>query len=147
MRVERTVSRMRLIDADTLEREGWFLSRNRQVDSKTMVYEVKKPTEFPTIELEPCEDAISREAAIDAINRGLPGIFFRPVGEFLLHNVPSVTPQPKTGKWIPHKSVFGGLGEKVYTCDQCGYNIGFHAENFCPRCGADMRERREDETD
>lgn len=50
----------------------------------------------------------------------------------------------KTGKWIPHKSVFGGLGEKVYTCDQCGYNIGFHAENFCPRCGTDMRERRED---
>ena len=43
---------MRLIDADTLEREGWFLSRNRQVDSKTMVYEVKKPTEFPTIEPE-----------------------------------------------------------------------------------------------
>lgn len=106
MRVERTVSRMRLIDADTLEREGWFLSRNRQVDSKTMVYEVKKPTEFSFIE-----------------------------------------PERETGKWIPHKSVFGGLGEKVYTCDQCGYNIGFHAENFCPRCGADMRERREDETD
>ena len=42
----------RLIDADALEREGWSLSRNRQVDYKTMVYEVKKPTEFPTIEPE-----------------------------------------------------------------------------------------------
>ena len=48
-------------------------------------------------------------------------------------------PERKTGKWIPHKSIFGGLGEKVYTCNQCGYNIGFHTENFCPNCGADMR--------
>ena len=48
--------------------------------------------------------------------------------------------EPKTGKWIPHKSVFGGLGERVYTCDQCGYNIGFHVENFCPGCGSQMTE-------
>lgn len=46
----------------------------------------------------------------------------------------------KRGKWIPHKSIFGGLGERVYTCNQCGYNIGFHTENFCPSCGADMRK-------
>jgi len=38
-------------------------------------------------------------------------------------------------KWIPHKSVFGGLDERVYTCSKCGYNIGFHVENFCPNCG------------
>lgn len=38
-------------------------------------------------------DLIDRQAAIDAINRGLPGIFFRPVGEFLLHNVPSAYPE------------------------------------------------------
>ena len=53
----------------------------------------------------------------------------------------------KTGKWIPHKSVFGGLGEKVYTCNQCGYNIGFHTENFCPSCGADMREGQDERHD
>ena len=41
-----------LIDADALEREGWSLSRNRQVDEKTMVYEVKKPTNFPPVEPE-----------------------------------------------------------------------------------------------
>lgn len=43
------------------------------------------------------------------------------------------------GKWIPHKSKFGGPGEKVYTCNKCGYNIGFRQENYCPHCGADMR--------
>lgn len=143
----------RLIDADALEKEGWFLSRNRQVDSKTMVYEVKKPTEFPIIEPEQCEDAISRKAAIDALEQkphyydGKDCVEQNYDDRMTIMKLPSVTPQPKTGKWIPHKSVFGGLGEKVYTCDQCGYNIGFHAENFCPRCGADMREGREDETD
>lgn len=54
--------------------------------------------------------------------------------------MPTIEPERKTGKWIPHKSVFGGLGELVYTCDQCGYNIGFHKENFCPNCGARMQE-------
>ena len=42
------------------------------------------------------------------------------------------------GEWIPHRSIFGGLGEKVYTCNKCGYNIGFRQENFCSNCGAKM---------
>ena len=41
---------MRLIDADALERDGWTLQRTRQQDKETMVYEVKKPSDFPTIE-------------------------------------------------------------------------------------------------
>lgn len=40
----------RLIDADALEREGWSLCRTFQEDKDTMVYEVKKPSDFPTIE-------------------------------------------------------------------------------------------------
>lgn len=40
----------RLIDADALEREGWSLCRTFQKDECTMVYEVKKPSDFPTIE-------------------------------------------------------------------------------------------------
>jgi len=54
--------------------------------------------------------------------------------------------QPETatqnvGEWIPHRSVFGGLGEKVYTCDKCGYNIGFQQENYCPNCGVKMNNK------
>lgn len=41
---------MRLIDADALEREGWSLCRTFQKDKDTMVYEVKKPSDFLTIE-------------------------------------------------------------------------------------------------
>lgn len=62
-----------------------------------------------------------------------------------LKKLPSAQPERKKGEWIPHKSIFGGLGERVYTCDQCSYNIGFHTENFCPNCGADMREEGEQE--
>ena len=38
------------LDADALEREGWSLCRTFQKDKDTMVYEVKKPSDFPTIE-------------------------------------------------------------------------------------------------
>ena len=40
----------RMIDADALEREGWSMCRTFQKDRCTMVYEVKKPSDFPTIE-------------------------------------------------------------------------------------------------
>ena len=53
----------------------------------------------------------------------------------------SVT-QPKRGKWI--KTARWG---RVYYCNQCrnyldfdGVNAGRGNTNFCPNCGADMRE-------
>lgn len=60
--------------------------------------------------------------------------------ERVLKEQPSAQPQRMKGRWVPHKSVFGGLGERVYACERCEYNIGFHKVNFCPNCGADMRE-------
>ena len=41
---------MRLIDVDALESEGWLLCKTFQKDKSTMVHEVKKPSDFPTIE-------------------------------------------------------------------------------------------------
>ena len=90
---------------------------------------------------EPCEDAVSRNLVLSEVKSGMirtiDGENWKRVNDNVrdIKAMPSVTPQ-KTGKWIPHESVFGGPGEKVYTCDQCGYNIGFHVENFCPRCGS-----------
>ena len=43
------------------------------------------------------------------------------------------------GRWIPYNSKYGH-DEKVYLCDQCNNNVGFKKMNFCPNCGADMRE-------
>lgn len=39
---------MRLIDADILEREGWYLSRNYDVDSETRCFESKAIKKVPT---------------------------------------------------------------------------------------------------
>ena len=43
---------MRLIDADALENMGYELHRTYQQDANTMVYEVKKIADVPTIEVE-----------------------------------------------------------------------------------------------
>lgn len=61
------------------------------------------------------------------------------VTEFV-EDLPSVQPERIRGKWVNY-----GEGE---CCDQCGrypYDDGeFHIlgwrSNFCPHCGADMRE-------
>jgi DNA-directed RNA polymerase subunit RPC12/RpoP len=66
-----------------------------------------------------------------------------------LSEVPSVTPQPKTGHWI-------GIDEEPhedYECNRCGYvvstytaNIEPHTEyKYCPNCGAKMVEKQESE--
>lgn len=41
----------RYIDAEKLEKDGWSASRTYQQDVKTMVYETKKMTDFPTADV------------------------------------------------------------------------------------------------
>lgn len=53
------------------------------------------------------------------------------------------------GKWIgiPHKTVSKRnrtIHSMVYICPLCRYSNGRHKSNFCPNCGADMREESED---
>ena len=47
---------MMLIDADALERDGWYLCRTVQVDKNTMEYQTKKPTAFKVLEVVMCKD-------------------------------------------------------------------------------------------
>ena len=42
----------------------------------------------------------------------------------------------KTGKWL--KSAWS------IRCSECGYDMPFAVRNFCPNCGADMREGGEE---
>lgn len=49
---------------------------------------------------------------------------------------PTIEPERKKGKWISNSPV-------TMKCSQCGYFISdwkWHESNFCPNCGADMRE-------
>ena len=41
---------MKAIDADSLERDGWRMSRTVQIDENTMEIQTRKPTDFPAVE-------------------------------------------------------------------------------------------------
>ena len=101
------------------------------------------------LEQQPCEDAISREDTLKAIIENL-GIRSK---EYLLEaekavyktveNMPSVTPQPKTGHWVKVTNGRGG-----HECDLCheyapSYQSGKeYLTNYCPNCGAKMIEQQ-----
>lgn len=52
----------------------------------------------------------------------------------LTRELPSVTPQPKVGKWIDVDSLDGALW---HDCSECG-ETEFYATDYCPNCGAKM---------
>lgn len=118
--------------------------------------------------LQPCEDCISREAAKKSIQRKIDEVVSEDgsydyekkqyingllTAKIAINrcNLPSVTPQPKMGKWIDTGMWLEGRkhgkehGEMIdaYSCEYCGYSQ-YHKTNFCPNCGADMREVQTD---
>lgn len=93
-----------------------------------------------SLEQEPCEDCISRQAVIDMT--GLSEWFDSSdsYNEFViaLSDLPPVTPQQKIGHWIDK---FGG----VYRCSCCREIISIDTEiefpngityKYCPNCGS-----------
>ena len=95
------------------------------------------------LEQEPCEDAISRQAAIDLI-----ADFELSVGQVVrgIHALPSVTPKQRTGHWICTIEDWN-----KWTCSECGYytRTDIHVYlgyDYCPKCGCKMEERYEGKT-
>ena len=79
--------------------------------------------------LEPCEDAISRDAVM--------GLVAREHSEWDdlyidIAKLPSVTPSRRKGHWIK-KVDFGNCVD--YVCSNC-FNEG--TKDYCPNCGAEM---------
>ena len=89
---------------------------------------------------EPCEDAISRQAALDkaVYTETEEGWSGRTVDVKDIEALPPVTPQTKMGRWLA-KSF-----HEVY-CDNCGFDFDIMTNEFidkmkyCPNCGADGR--------
>ena len=90
------------------------------------------------------DDLISRQAAIELIERMKP--YHQGADDIaeMIANMPSAQPERKTGKWIQK-----GL---KWECDQCGCRIG-RAKPFsgnmwnyyyCPNCGVKMEEGEQD---
>ena len=119
-------------------------------------HEIELIQEFPTTGTD--SDTISRKAAIDALwaermkhdeemERNLETCSFalradnkarRNRVEEDIEIIRQLPPaQPKTGKWALQSDDY----HEYYECDQCGMAVGLDdVRNFCPNCGADMRE-------
>ena len=88
-------------------------------------------------------DLISRAQAIDALTEyGNGRAVFISIGEAVIRIEQLPSAQAKRGKWISADAMFGGV---PFYCSECGENtrdtvMGKPRWNFCPNCGADMRE-------
>lgn len=104
------------------------------------------------LEQQPCEDCISRQAVLDAMNTydkfgyTETGCFVRePEGDYVpyihyddvikcIKNAQPVTPKEKTGHWIERKLP---MMIHDWKCDQCRM-VTNERTYYCPNCGARM---------
>ena len=105
---------------------------------------------------EPCDDAISREAALEKMADYVASGYADSAEDFeeysrIICQLPSVTPQ-KHGKWIVHPEIETSTPEYLmfYECSKCGDKQCFcksdiHKKRFCNNCGAKMVEPQESE--
>ena len=102
-------------------------------------------TREEALEQQPCEDCISRQAAIDACLSGWNKDYKEIVEE--IRTLPPVTPKPKMGRWIDDGQYAEGHSEHACRCSKCGYTyIGYTDEyKECQNCGAKMVESQERE--
>ena len=128
--------------------------------------EDREPLEMAikALERESCEDAISRQAVLDAIDakawefcdyliRNGRNDEQKPVSHFadnlrecVREELPPVNPQVKTGHWIEERNDYGEV--TGWHCDKCYEDSGFTTTckwDFCPSCGAMMIEPQESE--
>ena len=98
---------------------------------------------------EPCTDAISRQAVLNAIEKAQYSRDFckehhidysisMEMVRIVLHDLPPVTPAEKVGQWIDGK------------CNRCGTHAPYWAmastyycSDYCPKCGAKMQDAKE----
>jgi len=100
------------------------------------------------LDLTPCDDAISREAAIDAIESWLSCCNYNKAErhimratQSILYDLPSVTSGRHKGHWL-HKKVTDDY-RVTGQCSECKHRT--YLDAFCPRCGAEMVEPQESE--
>ena len=108
-----------------------------------------------TLNLTPCEDAVSRQAVLEQTYNWSKDEFLRVTNPFdylrkRINSLPSVIPKPKTGHWINVK-VGKLFPSNDFKCSECGnildfdgVNCGRGDANFCPNCGAKMESEEKE---
>ena len=95
------------------------------------------------------DDTISRQAAISLPVKPREDRYFQTQSlddaydygwrslQRCIEKLPSAQPERKKGEWVLQSDDY----HEYYECDQCGMAVGLDdVRNFCPNCGADMRE-------
>ena len=118
-----------------------------------MAIEALSTSEIPN----KCEDAISRQAVMDAFNlsektrkyggdhSGYDTMMLYEIQD-VIEDLPSVTPKQKMGRWIRknkhNKDDFQEFDYWDVRCSECGARkrIGWTNVRHCPNCGAKMEE-------
>ena len=87
-------------------------------------------------------DLINRQDAIDAVKNLGTGLQDIPFMAFVVNAIAKVPTADAYGKWIIKQD----KNDYIYgECSECGFKQNAGELNFCPNCGARMRERREDD--
>ena len=115
-----------------------------------------------TLKVEPCEDAISRQAVLDLISKFILEIHTEggrdlnshtnDVLRQILRNVgsdrvlPSVNPQQRVGHWIQTEEKDDAEPCILWECSCCHKEfrgVVHKVSNYCPKCGCRMVEPQE----
>ena len=111
----------------TLEDFKRFATENNYAILTTELYSKA----ITALEQEPCDDAISREAVLNLIEKG------ECLSNGAVKKLPSVQPSRK-GHWEERsKREYYAYWER-YKCSKCGH-YGDNDYKFCPNCGACMK--------
>lgn len=117
-------------------------------------------TAIKALEQEACEDGISRQAVLDTLDKHTYSEEFciehhidwaidLGMAKIAINDLPSVTPQPKIGKWVSREDMDYLDENKVvhhhFMCQDCGFIHDFvdgHTTQYkhCPSCGVKMVE-------
>lgn len=127
------ISRQAVLDAmyelcstgETLKENPW--RDNPHIDAITDAID-----DLPSVTPQPCEDAISRREALNAIT--MAEVRWQAVDN--VNKLPSVTPQQRTGQWVKE----GQGGRYKWMCSNCGtHHRALY--DYCPSCGTKMEAK------
>lgn len=94
---------------------------------------------LPSIEPEKCGDCISREAVKKILDNGWKSGVYPSAGS--IDALPSVEPERKKGKWLPHMltAKCESIDRDVCSeCRTCFYGEPTWSWKYCPKCGKPM---------
>lgn len=112
--------------------EEWIC--NADYDFRSLVESIEK---LPSVNPQPCDDAVSREYLLDNCVVDKVTMPYVPVSK--IKNAPPVT--QKSGKWIKSIDYIGNV--KCSICQKEYDQDVLYDAKYCPNCGAKMK--REDE--